>query len=114
MGWNEHTSFGIFLAVDTCFLERPSNLVCDFRTTRCIMLDLVRLRREAVVIVQQLVFRAAGDGHFAGGPVRCNEHDGFGRVRRTQFEYLRHFFLQRLGNGGVRWVAEKGQRATAV
>lgn len=46
--------------------------------------------------------------------MRCNEHDGFGRVRRTQFEYLRHFFLQRLGNGSVRWVAEKGHWATAV
>lgn len=108
------TALRVLDTLDPRGVEDSLNLIRYLGRARCVVLNLVRLVREAVVVVQQAVSGLTRDVHFIRRPVGGDEDNGFGRLGRAQLEDLRHFGLQALRDGCVRRVAQHGHGAAAV
>jgi hypothetical protein len=108
------TSFGILLTLYACLFQCLFHLIGHFRATRSFVLDLVRLRREPIVVVEQLVPRAARDGDLVGRPVCRHKNDGFRGFRSAQLEDFRDLGLQGLCNSSMPWISKQRHRASAM
>lgn len=95
-------------------LQGLSNLVGNIGRARSIVLQLVALRREAVVVVEQRVLLAIGNGRIALRPVSGDEDDGTRLLWCAQLQDIWNLFPHGLDEVGVLRVAEDGHGPATV
>lgn len=114
MGSARHTSPRVLSTLYACVFQCLHDLAGDLGTPGRIVLDFIALWWEAVVIVQQIMLTAAGDGDFVRRPMRGDKNDSFGCLWGAQFEDLRQLGLERLDDVAMAGVAQKWHRTAAM